>query len=62
MRRAPIDVRLLAEQIDILNDNLPVVIPDDEDAEAVEGILNLLTEIAEGRIVCFYKELNGNTE
>lgn len=62
MRRAHIDVRYLKEQICMLVDNLPVAIPDDEANDAIDGILNLLGEISEGRIVCYYKEHNGTTE
>ena len=62
MRRANINVRHLKEQICMLVDNLPVAIPDDEANEAIDGILNLLGEISEGGIVCFYKDQDGTIE
>lgn len=46
----------------MLVDNLPVAIPDDEANEAIDGILNLLGEISEGGIVCFYKDQDGTIE
>ena len=61
MKRANVDVRLLKEQIQLLEESYPCGLLADEEAR-IDGLLDFLHEIATGEIVCYKKELNGNLE
>jgi len=61
MKRANLDVRLLKEQIQLLEESYPYGLLADEKAR-IDGLLDFLHEIAIGEVVCYQKELNGNLE
>jgi hypothetical protein len=61
MKRANVDVRLLKEQIQLLEESYPYGLLADEEAR-IDGLLDFLNDIAKGEIVCYKKELNGNLE
>jgi hypothetical protein len=61
MKRANIDVRLLKEQIKLLEESYPYGLLTDEEA-MIDGLLDFLHDIATGEVVCYKKEINGNVE
>lgn len=61
MKRANIDVRLLKEQLKLLEESYPYSLLANEEA-MIDGLLNFLHDIAAGEVICYQKELNGTLE
>lgn len=58
MKRVKIDMMKMKEAVELVD--MQADIAGDEEREILDGLANLLDEIVSGRVVCFYKDDNGN--